>query len=147
MRGPHPSFAGQRIAVKTGATIYFIRIAAAKGIIASRKSEAPPTHKVNGRPLSTCLRCKRTFRARIDNDGSLQTHCTSSLTSPNTGSKIVPTPASTTSTTAPALTTDMQHPRAPQSSIATASIIPSITTPQLQLPPQQTPYRHPCARS
>ncbi|BHF81306.1 hypothetical protein SprV_0702443600 [Sparganum proliferum] len=86
-----------RRTVKTGAAIYEAnRIAAAKAKREARKSQLRPARNADAQPLPTCLRCQRTFGARIGLIGHLRTNCTS-----RTALTAVPPPASSSSSPPP----------------------------------------------
>ncbi|BHF59536.1 hypothetical protein SprV_0100249600 [Sparganum proliferum] len=110
-----------RRTVKTGAALYEAnRIADAKVKREARKSQVRPVRNADAQPLPTCLRCQRTFRARIGLVGHLRINCAS-----RTAPTIVPPPASSSSSLLPTNFDSSSEPPLPSSS----SFSFSTTTP------------------
>nr|VZI02416.1 unnamed protein product [Spirometra erinaceieuropaei] len=97
--------------VKTGAAIYEAnRIAAVKAKREARKSQHRPVRNATAQPLPPCLRCQRTFRARIPVVGHLRIYC-ASRTAPN----FIPPPASSSSSLPPNNSDNSSDPPLPSS--------------------------------
>nr|VZI14295.1 unnamed protein product [Spirometra erinaceieuropaei] len=106
-----------RRTVKTGAAIYAASgIAAPKAKREARKSQQRPVRNAAAQSLPTCLRCQRTFRARIGLVEHLRINC-ASRTAPN----IVPTPAPSSSTPSSTNSDNSSEPPLPSSSSTTTA--------------------------
>nr|VZI26697.1 unnamed protein product [Spirometra erinaceieuropaei] len=120
--------------VKTGAVIHEAnRIAAAKAKREARKSQLRPVSNAAAQLLSTCPRCKRTFRAQIGLVGHLRINCTS-RTAPN----FIPPPASSSSSLPPNNFVNSPAPPLPSSSAASSSSSTTTTTTTTTITPTTT---------
>nr|VZI44331.1 unnamed protein product [Spirometra erinaceieuropaei] len=101
-----------RRTVRTGAAIYEAnRIATAKAKREARKSQLRPVSNAAARPLPTCPRCQRTFRARIGLVGHLRINC-ASRTAPTIVPRLpLPPPLRRQLTLTILLTHHFHHPR------------------------------------
>ncbi|BHF60406.1 hypothetical protein SprV_0100337100 [Sparganum proliferum] len=107
----------RRRTVRTSAAIYEAnRIAAAKVKREARKSQMRPPHDANAQPLPTCLRCQRTFRARIGLIGHLRIYCAS-----RTAPIAVPPPPSSSLSPPPTTSDCSPEPPPPPSSPSSSS--------------------------